>query len=144
MGLFHLYPSFSQRVSEGQKAVLWVEDCLRLDLQEGRFAGEEQDILGREVCCEYGRVDLLLTDWVLEIKRADKWKEGVGQLMVYGLEYPQKGRWLHLYPQREMGKLRHPHKIQESVGRLKNKVEEACEHLGIRVTWADEGAQDTE
>lgn len=122
-------PSFSERISRGHQSVLMVEDRFREALRDGEFKDENQTVLGREVVCEYGRVDLLLTDWVVEFKTADQWKSGVGQLLVYGACWPEKGMWMHIYTARVINK----------TNLFMNKIDFMCDKLGIRVTY-DTGA----
>lgn len=53
-----------------------------------------------EVKTPAGRIDVLTSDAVIEIKKSYSWKEGVGQLMVYSFYYPNYRRILHLYDSR--------------------------------------------
>lgn len=42
----------------------------------------------REVPTDYGNIDILTRDTLIELKHASKWKEAVGQVVVYGMDYP--------------------------------------------------------
>ena len=50
-----------------------------------------------EVCTEFGYIDLLTKNELIEIKEASKWKHGVGQLLAYGLFYSDHRLRLHLF-----------------------------------------------
>ena len=118
-------PSFSERIIQGHCTARLVEERFYVRLEEGDWAVEGQKFVGREVSCAYGRVDVLLTDWVVELKSANSWKQGIGQLIVYGTCWPEKKLWLHLYSNIC---LKRPWKYIA-------KVEDVCEQLGIRATF---------
>jgi hypothetical protein len=44
-----------------------------------------------------GQIDLLTKKEIIEIKVIDKWKEGVGQLILFGKIYPNHSKRLHLF-----------------------------------------------
>lgn len=50
-----------------------------------------------EVVTPSGRIDLLTEDFVIEVKKAEKWKDGVGQLQAYQVYYPTHQKRLHLF-----------------------------------------------
>lgn len=50
-----------------------------------------------EVQTKFGYIDLLTKDSLIEIKAADNWKSGIGQLLSYGSEYPQHRKVLYLF-----------------------------------------------
>jgi len=97
-------------------------------VEKGKYFNDKQRVVGREVSCEYGRVDLLLTDWVVELKESNQWKQGIGQLIVYGMCWPKKRLWLHIY---QLGLMRKPWKYIK-------KIESVCRELLIRVSFGDE------
>ena len=68
--------------------------------------GVEKEIQGRlqvqlggeiEVCTEFGYIDLLTKNELIEIKEASNWKHGVGQLLAYGVFYENHRLRLHLF-----------------------------------------------
>lgn len=94
---------FSRQKCDGlsQEGVEW---CLRvlgsgntfIAKKRKRKEGEYHDFLHSkmgglcEVKCESGRIDMLneATKTIIEIKNGKNWIKAVGQLYVYGLEYP--------------------------------------------------------
>ena len=50
-----------------------------------------------EVCTEFGYIDLLTTNELIEIKESSNWKHGVGQLLAYGVFYKNHRIRLHLF-----------------------------------------------
>lgn len=54
-------------------------------------------ICATEVSTPVGKIDVLTSDELIEIKDAGMWKQGVGQLMAYSFFYPNHVRVLHLY-----------------------------------------------
>lgn len=56
-----------------------------------------------EVSTPVGRIDLLLSNAVVEVKRASGWKEALGQVQAYSYYYPEKAKVIHL-----LGEIDHP------------------------------------
>jgi hypothetical protein len=58
----------------------------------------QQELLAySEVKCDSGKIDLLTNDKIIEIKEASNWKHAIGQIMIYGLEYPDKQKMIYLF-----------------------------------------------
>jgi hypothetical protein len=58
----------------------------------------QQELLAHsEVKCDTGKIDLLTNDKIIEIKEASNWKHAIGQIMIYGLEYPDKQKMIYLF-----------------------------------------------
>ena len=105
---------------------------------EAAVQEELAEMLGadREVECSTGYIDLLTDDLLIEglgvtqpstqdltveVKCTDGWQKGVGQLLTYGLDYPNHRRILYLYD-----------------GKPKREVREACRRLDVEVMWKKE------
>jgi hypothetical protein len=73
-----------------------------------------------EASCICGPIDLLTDRELIEIKRIDDWKTGLGQVIAKGLEYPQHQRHLYLFGQ--------------SHGALRN-AKATCKSLDITVSF---------
>lgn len=56
-----------------------------------------------EVSTEFGRIDCLTKDDLIEIKDMKGWKHGLGQLLIYGKTYPKHRKILHLYSFKNRG-----------------------------------------
>lgn len=54
------------------------------------------DWVAKEVQTEVGRIDLLTDQFIFEFKQVRKWKEGLGQLLVYSDYYPKHQKVLYL------------------------------------------------
>ena len=74
-----------------------------------------------EVVCLVGKIDLLTSSEIIEIKNIKSWKAALGQILVYGSYYPSHGKRIHLFG-----------KTQES---YLNLVRKHCANFGVRVTW---------
>lgn len=66
------------------------ENRIRLELKEQLNAKDE-------VKTKSGYIDLLTDDSLIEIKHIDNWKAAIGQLMVYGMYYPNHQKVLCLF-----------------------------------------------
>lgn len=77
----------------------------------------------REVNCTYGIADVINCEYVIEVKQVRKWKQAIGQALVYALDYPEKLPRVHLF-----GCVSH---------RQKQLIETACQTLGVTLTWDD-------
>ena len=78
----------------------------------------------REVRTPVGKIDILTEFEVIEVKVLDRWKEAVGQVLMYGSYYPWLGKRIHL--------------IGEKTREKKDLIEIACARVSVRITWADE------
>lgn len=74
-----------------------------------------------EVITPAGKIDLLTDSELIEIKEAKKWKEAIGQVLVYGHYYPSHQKRIHL--------IGHVHSS------IKLVIEKHCSKLKIVVTW---------
>lgn len=73
-----------------------------------------------EAKCICGPIDLLTDRELIEVKRIDDWKTGLGQVIAKGLEYPQHRRHLYLFGQ--------------SHGALRN-AKATCKSLDITISF---------
>jgi hypothetical protein len=73
-----------------------------------------------EASCICGPIDLLTDRELIEVKRIDDWKTGLGQVIAKGLEYPQHQRHLYLFGQ--------------SHGALRN-AKATCKALDITISF---------
>lgn len=73
-----------------------------------------------EASCICGPIDLLTDTELIEVKRIDDWKTGLGQVIAKGLEYPRHQRHLYLFGQ--------------SHGALRN-AKATCKSLDITVSF---------
>jgi hypothetical protein len=73
-----------------------------------------------EVECSNGRIDVMKSDEIIEIKNSKNWKGGLGQVLAYSIDHPNKRKRLHLF---ECGKLD------------KEKVVSTCNHFDVTVAF---------
>ena len=50
-----------------------------------------------EVECKYGRIDIVTSDKIIELKKAKNWKHALGQILIYSSEYPDKSMCIYLF-----------------------------------------------
>jgi len=55
-----------------------------------------------EVECKYGRIDIVTTDKIIELKKARNWKQALGQILIYSSEYPDKKMCIYLFDTEEL------------------------------------------
>lgn len=75
----------------------------------------------QEVKTEYGYIDLVTSDHVIELKESNKWKSAIGQVLCYSLEYPDKQPAIILLPS-----------VNPPTKSIVNSV---CSKLNIDVMW---------
>jgi Fe2+ or Zn2+ uptake regulation protein len=75
-------------------------------------------------------VDIFTNEELIEIKRADEWKDGIGEVLSTKVYFKDLTPHLHLFTIPQNNK-------SEKYRREENKqiVEEVCEKLGIKLTW---------
>ena len=74
-----------------------------------------------EVLTPSGRIDILTSRELIEVKEAANWKAAVGQVIVYGYYYPSHSKRIHLF-----GTVH---------SRVKSEIEIICSRNNITVTW---------
>lgn len=57
----------------------------------------QTELNGRSKRCDAGVVDILTEDYVIEIKLWARYRQGIGQILDYGICYPDKKKRLHLF-----------------------------------------------
>ena len=88
-----------------------------------------QDKLSRElqaaveIQCPAGFIDILSATEIIEVKRADRWKSAVGQVLAYQIYFPNHRPRIHLFWR---GSERYP---------STNAVLECCSRLKVLVSW---------
>jgi hypothetical protein len=68
-----------------------------------------------------GVIDVLTKNEIIEIKDVRKWKGGLGQVLVYGRQYSNHKKRLHLFG-----------KVNEETKQI---IENECSYFDVRVTW---------
>lgn len=72
-----------------------------------------------EVPCADGYIDLLTSTEIIEVKEARRWKEALGQILIYSLDYPKHQKRIHLF---------------NTIAASRN-VEKKCGIYGVIVTY---------
>jgi hypothetical protein len=111
---------------EKMRPLTLVPEWLTLDPKSRSIEAQIRDNLQAKVggiaeaSCIYGPIDLLTDTELIEVKRIDDWKTGLGQVVAKGLEYPNHQRHLYLFGQ--------------SKGALRN-AKATCKALNITVSF---------
>ena len=74
-----------------------------------------------EVICKTGIVDILTDNEIIEVKQIKQWKHAVGQIIVYGLEFPKKEKQIVLFG--------------ETSNEAKQMIVSFCNQLNIKVVF---------
>ncbi len=80
-----------------------------------------------EVTTAVGRIDLLTSSEVIEIKNIDNWKEGLGQILAYAAFFPSHNKRIHLFGKLDLAKLA--------------LAQATCSEFGVAVTFEIEGVE---
>jgi hypothetical protein len=90
----------------------------------------EKKLSGKTTPTKAGQIDILTAEKIIEVKNVDRWKEGIGQLVVFGTMFPNHGKQLHLF-----GKFPKRKNTKFSTELLSFElIEEICNKLDIEVT----------
>ena len=57
----------------------------------------EKELNGHTVVCKYGRVDIITNDTIIEIKKWDDHKKGLGQILGYSFYFPLYKKRIHFF-----------------------------------------------
>jgi hypothetical protein len=111
---------------EKMRPLTLVPEWLTLDPKSRSIEAQIRDKLQAkiggiaEASCLYGPIDLLTDTELIEVKRIDDWKTGLGQVVAKGVEFPKHQRHLYLFGQ--------------SKGALRN-AKATCKALNITVSF---------
>lgn len=112
------------------KAKKWAAKPTNIQIEHAVQKRLARDTKGaeREVKCPAGVVDLVRHSppVIVEVKELKGWKEGIGQLMVYGQYFPGYERRLHLFRTSKMN------------WRMMDIIEESCNKNGIDLILDEE------
>lgn len=75
-----------------------------------------------EIKTQNGYIDILTDTKVIEVKTANMWKHAVGQVIIYGLSYPQHEKWIYLFD----------HEYDHI---NKQTITQSCLHIGVNVRF---------
>lgn len=118
-GSIHLIPLLNGEIlriippdtlSEGMKRVSDVQGALL------KVVGGQENVM-----TEAGIIDILSKKEVIEIREVERWKEGLGQLMIFSNYFPKHQRRMQILGECHTSSL----KI----------IIQHCDRLNIRVTW---------
>lgn len=75
-----------------------------------------------EIQCLAGRIDILTTTEIIEVKNVKNWKAAIGQILIYGSYYPSHQKRVHL--------------IGETQSSFLDLIKDHAKKLGVIVTWS--------
>lgn len=73
---------------------VWSRDTTEAEIRD-ELAEREDGCT--EVDCEYGRVDVVTDEYVIEVKKMHKWKHALGQILCYHESFPDLKPRLHFF-----------------------------------------------
>jgi hypothetical protein len=79
-----------------------------------------------EVSVPFGRVDIVTSNTVIEVKKANMWRSAMGQVLDYGRHFPDKSMRIHLFG---------PKDLLDSMLLEKREIESCCTKYNIEVTY---------
>ncbi len=111
---YHLY--LHKKVSPNQQIEKKVKNALVTHLQ--KLYGTE---VKTEIAIETGFLDILTPKEIIEVKSYRNWKGALGQILVYGLSFPDRKKRIHLFG----------NKNRQSV----KVIEKTCKKFNVSVSW---------
>ena len=116
---YHLYGMYTLDVTYSS---IQVQEINRQ--KEKDVVNRLQRLLGgtKELKTPIGRIDLLTTTHILEVKLFRKWKNGLGQLLAYSEYFPSHTKQLHLFSYENID--------AENL----SSITKSCKKLGIDIT----------
>ena len=57
----------------------------------------EKELNGKKIVCPFGRIDIITIDTIIEIKKWEDHKKGIGQLLGYASYFPTYKKRLHFF-----------------------------------------------
>ena len=81
----------------------------------------ETEVNGHRVSCPFGIIDIITDDTIIEIKKWDEHKKGIGQILGYSYYFPTYKKRLHFFGIKPSDKKR-------------KSIEEVCQSFNIEIT----------
>ncbi|MFB2770110.1 hypothetical protein ACE1AT_12610 [Pelatocladus sp. BLCC-F211] len=78
-----------------------------------------------EVTTAIGRIDLLTTSEIIEVKNIDNWKEALRQILAYGAFFPEHKKRIHLFGKQDLAKIA--------------LIQATCSEFGIEISFEEVG-----
>lgn len=75
----------------------------------------------REINTESGKIDVLNSRQIIEVKNANDWKSALGQILVYSYYYPSHQKRIHLFGNYDWS--------------FTQIIEKHCQNFNVIVTW---------
>ena len=72
-------------------------DSSQYSIEYGIQRRLEQELNGNKISCPFGRVDLMTSDTIIEIKKWDEHKKAIGQIMGYSVYFPIYKKRIHFF-----------------------------------------------
>ena len=97
------------------------EETSQYSVEYGIQKRLERELKGNKVTCPFGRIDIMTEDTIIEIKKWEDHKKGIGQILGYGVYFPKYKKRLHFFgikPSNEMTK----------------SIKDVCKKLNIEIT----------
>jgi hypothetical protein len=110
-----------------------VEKAKSLEVSKGKKTPERQVEFAlskehpgckRQVRTPVGIIDLLTPSEIIEVKTAKDWKGALGQVLVYGTQYPSHQKRIHLFGRVD--------------GNTQLLIEQECARFDVVVTWSND------
>ncbi len=74
-----------------------------------------------EIAIETGFLDILTPKEIIEVKNSKDWKSAVGQILIYGLSFPDRKKCIHLFDKKHIERI--------------EIIKKTCEEFKIIVSW---------
>ncbi|NJL55469.1 hypothetical protein HC928_09970 [bacterium] len=71
-----------------------------------------------------GRIDILTSSEIIEVKQVKSWRGALGQIIAYGYFYPRHQKRIHLFG--------------DMTGIDRRAVENICKEQGVAVSWEED------
>ena len=98
------------------------------DLESSQYSIEygiskrlELELNAKRVSCPFGRIDLMTTDTIIEIKKWDEHKKAIGQVIGYAIYYPFYKKRIHFFG-------------SKPTISMEKALREVCSKLNIEIT----------
>lgn len=73
-----------------------------------------------------GRADIVSSEYIVEVKRLSLWRFAIGQIVAYGVHFPDKKKRIHLFGNKD---------LIDSMVLEREDIERVCGEYGIMVTY---------
>ena len=126
----HHKPNLKKHSCYIKKKSITDPDSSQYSIEYGIQRRLEQELNGHRISCPFGRVGLMTTDTIIEIKKWEEHKKAIGQIMGYSVYFPIYKKRIHFFG-------------TKPTTTMEKAIREVCQQFNIEITEEQDDENET-